>query len=43
MYLGMQRSGNKPDKNIVKLQQQYLIEKGIWLEDEKATSLLNSM
>jgi hypothetical protein len=39
-YLAPMSLPGEADPNVVKLQQQYLIEKGIWLEDERAKKLL---
>ncbi len=42
-YRGVYETGNKPDEKIVKLQQKYLINQGIWLEDEQAAAMLKAI
>lgn len=41
-YLAIFNSKQQPDEKVVKLQQQQLINKGIWLEDEEAEKIINA-
>jgi len=43
IYLGAHETGNRPNKQIVKLQQKHLITQGVWLEDQAATAMLKSL
>ncbi len=42
-YLGAREVQGKPDEQLVKLQQQELIQNGKWLEDDAAKLLLQSL
>lgn len=43
LYLGAREIRGKPNEDLVKLQQQELIQNGKWLEDEEAQQLLKSL
>ena len=42
LYLGVKEVPGKPDVNVIKLQQQELIQKGVWMEDDAARALLST-
>ena len=42
LYLGVKEVPGKPDADVIKLQQQELIQNGKWMEDDVARALLNT-
>ncbi len=42
LYLGVKEVPGKPDVNVIKLQQQELIQNGVWMEDDAARALLST-
>ena len=42
LYLGVKEVPGKPDVNVIKLQQQELIQNGVWMEDDAARALLRT-